>query len=116
MPIGEMRERLILQQPVAGTPDDHNARVVTWTTIDTVHAALVTLNVSEQLQAQALQSAVTRRFRIYVRADVTAQWRALWRPSWSALATPKTLEIVGTPEDPREPQRFMWLECGELAN
>lgn len=113
--IGMMREELAIVQPTE-TTDSHGGRSVTWSTLDTVYAELQPMGAIERLQAQAIQAVVNYRFRVRVRTDLTTDMRALWRPSWSALSTPKTLEIHGLPPDPNEPQTYMLLECGEVVS
>ena len=86
-----------------------------WSTLDSVAAELLPMRTAERLQAQAIQAQVDSRFRIRTRGDVTPSMRAQWRPSWLALATPKTLEIHGVLPDPEAPSAFLLLECAEVA-
>lgn len=111
--VGQMRETLVIQQRSV-VADSHGGRVVTFSTLDTVPAALVDNKAGENLQVEQIQASVNYRFRIRARTDLAPGMRALWRPSWSALSTPKTLEIHGVP--PFEGGRqWQVLECGEIA-
>ena len=112
--LGRMRERLAILQRTA-TTDTQGGRAVVWSTLDSVAAELLPLQTTERLQAQAIQAQVDSRFRIRTRGDVTPDMRAQWRPSWLALATPKTLEIHGVLPDPEAPSAFLLLECAEVA-
>jgi head-tail adaptor len=113
-----------LATPATGTitatyvSDAQGGRKIGWATLatapDGLWAELVPQRAVERLQAQALQSQIDYRFRVRTRADVTAQMRALWRPSWLANAPQHTLEIRGVlPED--DGRTFMLLEAGEIA-
>ena len=111
--IATMRERLTVLERTA-TTDSQGGRAVTWSTLDTMAAALVPIRASERVQAQAMQAVLDYRFRIVARADVDTTMRAQWRPSWLSLSTPKTLEIHGVLPDAQEPTRYLWLDCGEV--
>lgn len=112
MSIGALRERLTLQAPVT-TTDALGGSAVAWTTVDTVPAEVVPLRAMERLQLDAIQAQVDYRFRVRVRADVVATWRALWTPSWPPGAPTHTLEIHGVlPEN--DGRQYALLECGEV--
>lgn len=111
--VGQMRETLVIQQRTS-SPDTHGGRAVMFSTLDTVPAALMENKAGENLQVEQIQARVDYRFLIRVRTDLAPGMRALWRPSWSALSTPKTLEIHGVP--PFEGGRqWQIVECGEIA-
>lgn len=114
MTLGAMRERLALQSPTR-TADSQGGAAVTWATVDTVWASLVSARAqAEQLRSEAVTAGVDYTFRVRVRADVDPTYRALWRPSWSTASTPKTLEIHAVEVDPDEPMAYERLVCGEI--
>lgn len=85
---------------------------VGYTTIATVPAELVPVRASERFAAAAVQIESITRFRIRVRTDVTAKWRALWTPSWPSGATAQTLEITGVVPD-GDGRVYCFLECAK---
>lgn len=102
-------------QRVTTAIDDHGTTTVTgWRTLDTLPAELIPQRATEALRAQQVQSIVAYRFRVSVRQDVTAGMRAKWRPSWSALTTPKALEIIGIVPI-GDGRQWMAIECSEVA-
>jgi SPP1 family predicted phage head-tail adaptor len=111
-PVGAQRERIVILQRVA-TKDSHGGNATAYSTLDTVPAEVIALRAGERLQVEGIQSQVDLKFRIRSRTDVLPEMRVLWRPSWSTLSTPKTLEIHGVlpVEDGR---MWMVLECGEV--
>ena len=114
MSLGRMRERLRLLS-VTKVSDGGGGNTLTWSTLDTVPAEFMPLKAEERLASDKVESLVESRFRIRVRDDVTPKLRAEWRPSWLALATPKTLEIHGVHPDRNDPATYLLLECGEVA-
>lgn len=71
---GQLRTRLVIQQPVA-TPDDQGGVVRTWTTFATVWAQVTPLPARREVQADA--DGATQRWRIVLRAgfSLTLQHR-----------------------------------------
>lgn len=109
-----MRERLAVQTS-APVSDGQGGRTLTWSTLDTVWAALVDTQALMSLQAQALTPQSDLRFRVRVRSDVTTQMRVLWTPTWPAGAAAQTLEIQGIPLE-GDGRDFMFLDCGRLPS
>lgn len=111
-----MRERLALQAPTR-TLDSQGGAVVAWATSDAVPAALVpgTSGGPEQLRVETMVSQPSYTFVVRANGSIGPTWRALWRPSWLALGTPKTLEIHAVTPDPDDPTRYVRLICGEVA-
>lgn len=110
-----------LTTPAAGAiqttyqADAQGGRAETWRDVVVdLPAELVPLRGLEQLQAAAVRSEVSVRFRIYARTDVAAQMRALWRPSWPVGATVQTFEIHAPTRDPQAPHVFMLLDCSQI--
>lgn len=108
-----MRERLTVLERTA-TADSHGGRSVVWGVLDTMSAALLPIRASERLQAQAIQAQLDYRFRVHARSDLDSTMRVSWRPSWASVSTPKTLEVHGVLPDAKEPERYLWLDCGEV--
>lgn len=98
--IGGLRELLTIQQAVS-TTDAIGGRSRTWSTLVTdepaelVTSAALDRPTAEAIQATAVQSSISYRFRIRARVDLAPTMRVLWTPRWPASATTKTLEIVG---------------------
>lgn len=94
--------------------DDQGAAREVWRDLATVPAELVPLRAAERLQAAAIQSLVSYRFRVRVRTDLVPQQRISWTPRWPVGATAKTLQILGVlPVD--DGRSWLFLEAGEVA-
>jgi head-tail adaptor len=112
-----------LATPATGTitatyvSDAQGGRKIGWATLATapagIWAELVAQRAFERLQAQALSQQIDYRFRVRTRMDITAEMRALWRPSWQPTADVHTLEIRGVVPD-GDGRTWMLLETGEL--
>jgi SPP1 family predicted phage head-tail adaptor len=91
-PLGTLRERVTIQQPVE-TPDTQGGRVTTWTTLATVWAAIRPWRRAggEYLQAQSVIAKMDYEVEIGYRPDVTPKMRLQWTPY---RGTVKTLQIV----------------------
>ena len=111
-----MRERLALQAPTR-TTDSQGGAVVTWAISDSVPAALVPASSggTEQIRVETMVSQPSYTFVVRANGSIGPTWRALWRPSWLALSTPKTLEIHDVVPDPDDPTRYARLVCGEVT-
>ena len=110
MQIGDLRERVVIQQNTT-TTDTQGGRASAWGTLATVWAAVVPMRASEALvlrEAMGSQGAydVTMRYR----TDVTPKMRLSWTP-YNGSA--KTLEIHGV--QPSPDASMLMLSCAELA-
>ncbi len=76
-PIGKMRQRLTLQQPVRAA-DGGGGAAVTWTAVADVWAALLPVGGDERVDADALQGRVTHEVWIRFRSDVAAPMRFIF--------------------------------------
>jgi SPP1 family predicted phage head-tail adaptor len=108
-----------LVTPATGTitatyvSDAQGGRAVTWTTLATVFGELVPLRGSERMQAQAIGSQLSLRFRIRSDARFRPTMRALWTPTWPPDSDEQTLEIGAViPVD--DGRTWMVLECGSV--
>lgn len=107
---GDLRERVVIQQNTT-TPDSQGGRASSWGTLATVWAHVRPASASEQLQAQAVQSAVGYAVTVRYRADITPAMRVSWTPYGGSA---KTLQILGVyPVDGG--RAFSLLTCGEVA-
>lgn len=94
--------------------DAQGGRDIDWRTLDTIAAEMIPIGANERLQAAAVQSIVTYRFRVRARGDISPAMRAIWTPSWLSDVAAKTLQIVGiVPAD--DGRAFMFLECGVVG-
>lgn len=85
-----------------------------WRTLDTVPAEFIPLGASERLQLLAMNSTVTCKFRIRVRADLTPAMRLLWQPTAPAGARRQTFSITGLlPVD--DGRIFQYLEAAQVS-
>ena len=73
-PIGKLRQRLTLQQPVRAA-DGGGGAAVTWTFVADVWAAMSPIGGDERVDADALQGRLTHEVWIRFRSDVAAQMR-----------------------------------------
>jgi len=109
-----------LATPATGTitvvyvSDAQGGRKIGWQTLDTIWAEHRAVRAFEKLQVQALQGQLDYRFRVFVRADLTTEMRALWTPQWPPGAPTHTLEIHGIVPD-GDGREYMFLECGEIT-
>lgn len=111
--MGRMAERITVQTNTE-TTDTQGGRAASWGTLATVWAELVPMGASERLQAQAMGSTTSLRFRVRRRVDVTPKMRVSWTPTWPMDATARTLEIHGVvPMD--DGRTWMYLDCGEVS-
>lgn len=106
---GRFTERLTVQSATE-TADSQGGASVAWTTVDSVWAELVPLRAAEWMQAQAMGSIASYRFRTRVRTDVTPSMRVQWTPRWPPNQATQTLEIAGVTIEPD--RTHMLLECG----
>jgi head-tail adaptor len=97
--------------------DAQGGQAIGWDTYRVVFAEMQPLSAAERLQAAALQSSITYRFRVQTidAAGVTAVMRALWTPQWPITGRQEhTLEIHGVVPD-GDGHQYTFLECGEVA-
>lgn len=111
MALGNMNERLLLQQNNAlrnthggYTPDD-------WDDVATIYAERIPLTGGELIEASRVGSETRYRFRIRARADVRPTWRALWTPVWPKDTSQLIVEIHAVFPDPKD-RSYQLLECG----
>lgn len=74
----DLRDQVVLQARAAGV-DAHGQESTSWTTLATVWAKAEPLRGRDFFAAGQTQSAVTTRFAIRWRADLTGAHRVLWR-------------------------------------
>ena len=113
-----------LATPATGTitvvyvSDAQGGRKIGWATLAAaptgIWAEQLAVRAFEKLQVQALQGQLDYRFRVFVRADLTTEMRALWTPQWPPGAPTHTLEIHGIVPD-GDGREYMFLECGEIT-
>ncbi len=107
---GRLSEQITITT-VTTSSDGQGGQTVTATpTVATVWAELVPARASERLQAQGMGSQVDYRFRVRVRADITATMTVHWTPRWPDGAAAQVLQIAGVLYEPD--RAFMTLECG----
>jgi head-tail adaptor len=94
--------------------DAQGGRKIGWIDVATIEAEVIPLSAMERVQAQALASQVSYRFRTRSRADITPEMRVSWTPSWPPGGAAQVLEISGVLPDGHG-RTFMLLDCGELA-
>ena len=75
---GQLRERVIIEQPVR-TPDGAGGADVTWEVLASVWAEVVTLAGTEAMLGARDEARQAHRITIRFRDDVTAQMRLSWR-------------------------------------
>jgi SPP1 family predicted phage head-tail adaptor len=113
MTIGELRDRVTLEQPVTAA-DGQGGRVVTGTT---TLARNVAANVqpagagAEQLQAAAVRAVVRYVVTLRYRADVSVGMRLQWTPYRST--TSRTLQVHATRAADR---RWLVLDASEVQS
>lgn len=73
--IGNLRHRVVIQQPVETQDANTGAVNVSWSTFATVWASIEPLSAREFVAAQAEASKVTARIKIRYRTGVTAKMR-----------------------------------------
>jgi head-tail adaptor len=78
-----------------------------------VHCELAPLSGVETQQAQALDSSIRFKLRMYQRADVTAGMRVAWAASWNSSLT-YAFEILAVLPDPSRPRVFQLLTLGDI--
>ena len=77
MRIGELRERVTIQQKSA-TQDDFGAEVITWVDLATVWAKIEALTGREFITQGRAEASVTHKVTIRLREDVTPEMRLMW--------------------------------------
>jgi head-tail adaptor len=112
-----------LATPATGTitalyiSDAQGGQAIGWDTYRVIFAEMQPLSAAERLQAAALQSSVTYRFRgnAVDFAGVTPVMRVKWTPQWPITGRREhTLEIHGVVPD-GDGHQYTFLECGEIA-
>jgi SPP1 family predicted phage head-tail adaptor len=102
-------ERLTVQAATE-TADGQGGASTVWADVADVWAELVPLRAAERIQAEAVGSVASYRFRTRVRADVAPAMRVRWTPRWPAGHAPLVLEIGGITIEPD--RTHMILDCG----
>jgi head-tail adaptor len=111
-----------LATPATGTitalyvSDAQGGVAIGWNTYRVLFAELQPLSAAERLQAAALQSSITYRFRVQTidAGGILAVMRALWTPQWPITGRQEhTLEIHGVMPD-GDGHQYTFLECGEI--
>ncbi len=110
MPIGQLRDRVTIEQPTTTTVG--GGRTVAWTTLATVWASVTPGQVGEALQAYGVNAKVAYQVEMRYRADVAPTMRLTWRPYLAAVAKP--LEIFGVVPVDGGRDRIL-VTCGERA-
>lgn len=90
--IGRLRERIAFERPVIGD-DGAGGGVLAWETVAEVFAAVEAETGREPVEADAREAQVTWRITIRARADLSADWRVVWRG--------QALDILAILPDPR---------------
>lgn len=85
MHVGILRHRITLQSPTA-VADGMGGHTVTWTTVDTVWAAIWPVSAKEQLRADQPAMTVTHRIRLRHRT-VGADWRVKYGTRYFAIVS-----------------------------
>ena len=101
--IGQLRERVTIQQPTRST-DAIGGATLTWSTLVSCWAEVVALSGGEGRQAEAVVSSVSHRLTIRYRSDVVPKMRV----SWNSL----TLQIHAVVPVLVHGKRWSVLECG----
>ena len=116
MGVGAFVERLMVQEAVS-VNDAQGGVQISWTLYRRLWTDMHPVRTAERLQAAAMQSAMTYRFRVSTidAAGVTAAMRVVWTPQWPRTGRSEhTLEIRGVlPEG--DGHQYTILECGEIA-
>lgn len=103
--IGELNQRLALEQPI-DTLDDIGGVTRVWSHVDDVWAMITPLSGREDFTAERDESVLTHRVLIRWRPDVTGAMRL--RQNTRHFAIHASL-------DWDEQRRFMLLQCQEIA-
>lgn len=111
--IGELCDRVTIEQPSASANSQSSAGTVTWSTLATVWASVVAAGAGgEAMRAAAVTAVHAYDVVIRYRADVTPKMRLSWMPYGASAA--KTLQILGV--QPVAGRRgFLELSCAETA-
>jgi SPP1 family predicted phage head-tail adaptor len=109
--LGQLCERLTIQQPTYAASTQSGQGVASWSTLAEVWGAVRALSAGESMQAQSISASQTYEIEIRHRADVTPAMRVQWAPYGG---TARTFEIHGLSFGARRADRLI-LRCGELA-
>jgi len=99
--------RVDVQSP-AGSRDAYGERTTTWTTVDTVWAAIMPLGARELLAAGALHGELTHRVQVRYTAAIAAA-----DSSWRLLYGSRVLVLTGPPRNINEGNRIIEFLCAE---
>lgn len=110
--IGQLSERVTIQQPTASANSQSAAGPLSWSTLATVWALVRAAAGGERLNVGGTVAVHPYEVIVRYRADVTPQMRLSWTPFRAAAA--KTLQILAVhPLDGR--REFLMLTCAEAA-
>ena len=82
-------------------------------TFTSVHCELAPLSGFEIQRAQAIDSSVQFKLRMYQRADITTGMRVAWTASWNGSLA-YAFEILAVLPDPARPRVFQLLTLGDI--
>lgn len=103
MPVGQMRERVIIQQE-SNVSDGMGGVTLGWSAVATVWARVAPLRGMEAQQARQVQDVQSYKVTMRYRSDVTPKMRLVWGS--------KTLNIRAV-INPDEKSRYSELLCDE---
>lgn len=72
--IGKLRHRIVIQKPTLST-DSIGGKTETWSTLDTVFAAIEPVSANQTWMAERLEHRVTHKITIRYRDDLTSDMR-----------------------------------------
>lgn len=82
---GELRHRVVIEEPVITQDNTTGEQLVTWTSVAEVWASIVPMSGREFLAAAAEQSEVRGRITIRYRDGIAANMRAVHRGKYYAI-------------------------------
>ena len=94
--------------------DTQGGRSSSWSdTFTAVHCELAPLSGAEIQRAQALDSSVQFKLRMYQRADITSGMRVAWTASWNGSLV-YSFEVLSVLPDPNRSRVFQLLTLGDI--